>query len=96
MYLVHTEDNYEIVSAEGKPVRFIMRQVVGCEDCGRPYGDEHGFPDFIVDDDVWERLMPGRNGGGLLCPCCMSRRAYELNIVCRGVFTSGPFSKRSG
>jgi hypothetical protein len=63
----------------------------GCEDCGRLYGDEHGFPDLVVSHDVWEQLMPGREGGGLLCPSCMCLRAHRLGIRAEAVFRSGPF-----
>lgn len=62
-----------------------------CYDCGRLYGDEHGFPDLVVDDDIWEQLMPGSEGGGLLCPSCMCKRAHDLGLEVKAKFTSGPF-----
>ena len=62
-----------------------------CADCGRPYGDEFGFPDLVVPHEIWELIMPGRDGGGLLCPSCMCKRAYDLDIHCVAGFTSGPF-----
>lgn len=83
-----------IESSDEESVKVVMGLKAGCEDCARPYGDEHGFPDLVVPNEVWERLMPGREGGGLLCPCCMARRAYELGITCTAVFTSGPFVDR--
>jgi len=89
------DDSYEIVNEKGETVKIIMTHIVGCEDCGRPYGDEHGFPDLVVSHNIWEKLMPGREGGGLLCPCCMCKRAHDLGIQCDAIFTSGPFVDRS-
>lgn len=79
----------------GQVIALIKENVVGCEDCGRPYGDEHGFPDLLVPHDIWEKLMPGRNGGGLLCPSCMCKRAYDLGLRVEARFTSGPFRDHS-
>lgn len=67
------------------------RQMQGCcYDCGRKYGDEFGFPDLIVPHDVWNRISPNRNEGGLLCPSCICRRLFLAGIETRGFFTSGP------
>lgn len=70
------------------------RQIQGCcIDCGRKYGDEYGFPDLVVPDDVWVKISPTGHEGGLLCPSCMCRRAHDAglsNIAAR--FTSGPFA----
>ena len=63
-----------------------------CLDCKRRYGDQYGFPDLIVSDEVWEAICPGMDGGGLLCPSCICARAHAAGIageVAR--FTSGPF-----
>lgn len=78
----------------GSVTRHLIINVVGCEDCGRPYGDEHGFPDLIVPAWIWEQLMPCRDGGGLLCPSCMCARAYKLDIHCLALFKSGPFYQK--
>lgn len=64
-----------------------------CYDCGRKYGDEYGFPDLVVPNDVWELfLSPTKSEGGLLCPSCMCKRARAAGLTgIRARFTSGPF-----
>lgn len=61
-----------------------------CHDCGRPYGDEHGFPDLIIPYWVWKQITPTRDDGGLLCPSCICKRLSERDIRCEGAFMSGP------
>ena len=61
-----------------------------CYDCARPYGDEHGFPDFIVSNDVWRRISPTGDDGGLLCPSCICHRLVTVGIKTEGAFASGP------
>jgi len=61
-----------------------------CNDCGRRYGDIYGFPDLLIEDWAWKQISPKKNDGGLLCPSCICRRLTELNIKCKGSFTSGP------
>ena len=63
-----------------------------CMDCGLKYGDEHGFPDLVVPDDVWKIISPGGHEGGLLCPSCLCRRAHNAGVTCEARFTSGPFA----
>lgn len=64
-----------------------------CLDCRRAYGDEYGFPDLLVPDDVWAKISPTGNEGGLLCPSCMCRRAYEAGVKnIAACFVSGPFA----
>lgn len=66
--------------------------VVACYDCGRPYGDEYGFPDLVVPHEVWNNdISPTGDEGGLLCPSCMCKRAYDAGVQCVAVFRSGPF-----
>lgn len=65
-----------------------------CDECGRPYGNEYGFPDMVVPDDVWKQISDGRDEGGLLCPSCICFRAQRLNIESTARFMSGPFSPR--
>src|SRR3990167_3157268 len=67
-----------------------------CIDCGRKYGDEFGFPDLIIPDDIWKRISPTHDEGGLLCPSCLCRRVQEAGIRCEAVFRSGPFCTREG
>jgi hypothetical protein len=66
-----------------------------CYDCGRPYGEEHGFPDFVIPDNVWRDISPTGTGAGLLCPSCICKRVHDAGItVCPGAFKSGPFVDR--
>ncbi len=65
--------------------------LLSCADCGRGYGEEHGFPDMIVPNDVWKLISPTGDEGGLICPCCIIRRCHKKglsNVAAR--FTSGP------
>lgn len=69
---------------------------VGCDDCGRQYGDEHGFPDLIIPNDVWRRISPTGNDGGLLCPSCICARLSKAGIRnVYGAFMSGPIQSVS-
>ena len=63
-----------------------------CEDCRRPYGDEYGFPDLVVPNDVWAKVSPTEDEGGLLCPSCLCAAAYRSGVKCEAKFRSGPFS----
>ena len=61
-----------------------------CMDCGRKYGDEYGFPDLVIPNDVWNRISPTGDEGGLLCPSCICRRLHDASISTIGEFRSGP------
>lgn len=64
---------------------------VGCFDCGREYGNEHGFPDLIIPNEIWRRISPTGDNGGLLCPSCIVKRVAAIG--CSNVpaaFMSGP------
>lgn len=62
-----------------------------CFDCGRLYGDEHGFPDLIVSNEVWRRISPTHDDAGLLCPSCICARLYAIGATSiYGAFMSGP------
>ncbi len=63
---------------------------MGCQDCERPYGDEHGFPDLIIPYDAWRRISPSGDDGGLLCPSCICKRLFDAGLTCEGAFMSGP------
>jgi len=65
-----------------------------CRGCGRPYSDP-GFPDLIVPDDVWERISPSGDSGGLLCPACIIAVITEQEIETIATFRSGPLSGQS-
>lgn len=62
-----------------------------CYDCGRKYGDEFGFPDLLVPNDVWRAIGPTGKDGGLLCPSCIVRRCVLAGIECEARWLSGPF-----
>lgn len=66
-----------------------------CYDCGRQYGNEYGFCDLIVPNEIWLQISPTGNEGGLLCPSCIVRRCTQLDIECKAKFTSGPFSENT-
>ena len=61
-----------------------------CEDCKRPYGNEHGFPDFIIPYRVWIQISTTGDDGGLLCPSCICKRLHDKGLRCEGAFMSGP------
>jgi hypothetical protein len=64
---------------------------VGCFDCERPYGNEHGFPDLVIQNDIWARISPTGDEGGLLCPSCICKRLYDAGIKeVEAAFMSGP------
>ena len=65
--------------------------VARCYDCARLYGEENGFPDFIIPLYLWEQISPTGDKGGLLCPSCICKRLYDKGISsCEGAFMSGP------
>jgi hypothetical protein len=62
-----------------------------CYDCGRHYGDEFGFPDLVLPHDVWAKISPSGDEGGLLCPSCICRRAHALGMSgVPAMWASGP------
>ncbi len=68
----------------------------GCYDCGRPYGDKHGFPDLIIPNYIWRRISPTGDDGGLLCPSCICARLYKAEIKrVEAAFMSGPIESVS-
>lgn len=65
---------------------------LGCYDCGSEYGGPK-FPDLFIPFDVWNKISPSGNCGGLLCPVCINARLHELgekNVF--GRFVSGPMA----
>jgi len=66
-----------------------------CEDCDRPYGHEHGFPDLIIPYESWIKISPSGDEPGLLCPSCICQRLHHAGIKCPGAFMSGPIESVS-
>lgn len=64
--------------------------MASCHDCGRPYGNEHGFPDLIIPYWAWIEISPTGDDSGLLCPSCICKRLDSKGITCDGAFMSGP------
>lgn len=63
--------------------------IARCDDCARPYGAEHGFPDLVIAYEYWIQISPTGDDGGLLCPCCMLQRLHAKGITCRGALMGG-------
>jgi hypothetical protein len=63
---------------------------MSCEDCNRPYGHQHGFPDLIIPFWAWKQISSSGDDGGLLCPSCVCKRLHDKGITCEGAFMSGP------
>jgi hypothetical protein len=72
-----------------------MSAATGCEDCGRVYGEEHGFPDLVIPNWAWRKISTHGDDGGLLCPSCMCKRLSDRKIRCEGSFMSGPIDSLS-
>lgn len=62
-----------------------------CHDCGRQYGNQHGFTDLIIPYLAWKEISPTGDDGGLLCPRICQRLASK-GISCEGAFMSGPIA----
>lgn len=70
---------------------------LGCFDCGLLYGGP-GWCDTHVPSDVWTKISPTGNEGGILCLTCMARRIEALGLddvplmVTSGPWTNEPTS----
>lgn len=69
----------------------MTKEATDCQDCGRPYGDEHGFPDLVLPNDMWAKISDNGDENGMLCPSCICKRAHHAGIECIATFRSGPF-----
>lgn len=67
----------------------IKKELASCDDCNRPYGAEHGFPDLIIPYEAWQKISPSGDDCGLLCPSCICARLYKAGIKCVGAFAGG-------
>ena len=45
-----------------------------CQGCGRRYK-----VDLIIPDEVWEKICPNKNGGGMLCGICIMKKIEDLD-----------------
>ena len=65
---------------------------LACYECGLLY-EGLSFCDVVVPDDVWAKISPTGDGGGILCFTCMVSRLTHLGLS--GVpieIMSGPFA----
>lgn len=63
--------------------------------CGRPYSKG---PDLVVPDDVWAKISPTGDEGGVLCPNCIHDALVAAGFGDGSVsaaFTSGPMADPS-
>lgn len=67
----------------------VDKSKASCHDCGIEYGSA-GFPDLVIPHDVWNKISPTGDEGGLLCPSCICRALEVRGIETTGKFTSGP------
>ncbi len=64
--------------------------MASCYDCDLPYDDD-GFEDFIIPNDIWRRISPTGDDGGILCAVCICRRVKRAGMSnIPGAFMSGP------
>lgn len=88
--MAENENNVAGGMSDGTDVR-AMR--CACYDCGRPYGDEYGFPDMVVPKSVWKIISPTGHEGGLLCPSCLMCRCWNDGLdKVPFLMASGPMS----
>jgi len=68
--------------------------VLSCYDCGYNY-NRPDWVEAVVPDEVWEKIAPNEEGGGILCIHCMSKRMVEAGIRSTVVITAGPMLSES-
>ena len=71
----------------------VERCDAACFDCGLLYADL-GFVDLVLPNDVWAKIAPSHDGGGLLCPTCICARTQKAGIECVAMWRSGPFANQ--
>ena len=47
-----------------------------CADCKTPYDT---FRDMVVPNDIWAKISPFGDEGGLLCPTCIANRLNHID-----------------
>ena len=65
-----------------------MREQPTCHDCGLVYGGEHWI-ETSLPNDVWARISPTGDEGGLLCIACISARCKKAGLDDVAVILSG-------
>lgn len=64
---------------------------LGCYDCRLPY-TSIAWMDAVVSNEIWAKISPTGDEGGLLCISCMARRCQWLDLDSVPMkITSGPF-----
>lgn len=86
------EKSPETSFTETGTARLLPNGRLGCLDCGAEYGGPR-FPDLVLPHDVWAKISPNGDEGGLLCPCCINARLAAAGISnVFGRFVSGPLA----
>lgn len=52
---------------------------ISCHDCGKAYGIK-SWIEAIVPNDVWAKISPSHDEGGILCIGCMAIRCARLGL----------------
>lgn len=86
----HRDQILKEAGVEGDAVK---ENTASCEECRRPYGDEHGFPDLLIPDWAWKAISRHGDGYGLLCPSCICKKLHAAGIKnVPSQFVSGPLT----
>jgi hypothetical protein len=63
---------------------------IQCHDCGDQYGDP-GWIEAVVPHDIWAKISPSKDEGGILCVMCIAKRCGRLGLEDVPVLlTAGP------
>lgn len=62
-----------------------------CRGCGFRYGED-GWIEAVIPDDIWVRISPTGDEGGILCIVCMGAALDAIGLSDVPVkLTAGPF-----
>lgn len=74
---------------------------VTCHDCHLPYGGP-AWIEAVVPNEIWSRISPTHDDGGILCINCMARRCADMGLedvpvmLAAGPFALQPYRDASG